>query len=81
MKKRKRVISKKISVPKMGAKSHTINCKECGTPTVCSAQAEWVICPMCVATKIVYIQVRKAANPKRKRKVKVKKTTKKKGKK
>ncbi len=54
----------------MSAKSHTIGCKKCDTPTVCSADADWVICYMCVARGLVDV-------PKTESKVKVKKISKK----
>lgn len=69
----KKVIKKKIG--RLSAKSHTIGCKECGTPTICAAEADWVICPICVASMSVLVVKGRAKNPRKK------KTIKKKGKK
>lgn len=63
-------ITKKIT--KLNKKSHTIGCKDCGRPTVCASEAEWVLCWECVS-KMSYIQVKKVSNPRKKKTIKKKK--------
>lgn len=70
---KRKTILKKIKSKGMTAKSHTIGCKECGEPTVCASQADWVICHMCVA-KMTVLSVRSKPKTTRKRKVTITKS-------
>lgn len=65
MKTRKRVIRKKVN--KLNKKTHTLKCKECGTPVVCDSTAVAVECSTCVTKKGV-LSVRRTSLKSLKRK-------------